>query len=235
MALAARRRGRRRIWRLCWWVEPDPAPASPPAVAAMLGRALGDARDAAMLGRPASPTAAALGVGSGRGRRIQRLCWWEEPDPAPTSPPAAAAMLGRALSDARDAAMLGKPASPLAAALGVGSGRGRRRGVGGGGSGGCVGGESRIRCLPPHQRRRWLSAFARWVGMDPTAFAFISRRWQRRSSRLRYVSSVTAGCPIEIFYHITCLCSMTGALPDRDEDCRLLQMTKPVLVTSPLS
>uniref|UniRef100_A0A0E0HT26 Uncharacterized protein n=1 Tax=Oryza nivara TaxID=4536 RepID=A0A0E0HT26_ORYNI len=125
MAPAARRRGRwRRIWRLCWWVEPDPVPAFPPAAAAMLGRALNDARDAAMLGRPASPTAAALGVGSGRERRIQRLCCWEEPDPAPTSPPAAAAMLGRALSDARDAAMLGRPASPPAAALGVGSGRG---------------------------------------------------------------------------------------------------------------
>ncbi|EAY73538.1 hypothetical protein OsI_01420 [Oryza sativa Indica Group] len=46
------------------------------------------------------------------------------------------------------------------------------------GSGGYVGGESRIRRLPPYRRRRRrrLSAFARWVGMDPTAFAFISRR-----------------------------------------------------------
>jgi hypothetical protein len=93
-------------------------------------------------------------VARGRGRQIRRLCRWGEPDPAPASPPVAAVMLGKG-----------------------------RRGGGGGGSGGCVGGESQIRRLPPH-RRRWrrLSVFTRWVGMDPTAFAFISRRRRRRSS-----------------------------------------------------
>uniref|UniRef100_A0A0D3EMH8 Uncharacterized protein n=1 Tax=Oryza barthii TaxID=65489 RepID=A0A0D3EMH8_9ORYZ len=83
--------------------------------------------------------------------------------------------------------MLGRPASPPAAAVRVGSGRWRRRGGGSGGSGNCV-------------------------------------------ARLRYVSFVTAGCPIEIFYHITDLCSVTGVLPDRDEACRPLQMAKPVLM-----
>ncbi len=41
---------------------------------------------------------------------------------------------------------------------------------------------------------------------------------------------MTAGCPIEIFYHISDLCFVMGALPDRDEACRPLQMTEPVLV-----
>ena len=44
------------------------------------------------------------------------------------------------------------------------------------------------------------------------------------------MSSVTAGYLSEILYHISDLCSVTGALPDKDETCRLLQMTEPVLV-----
>ncbi|KAF2907391.1 hypothetical protein DAI22_12g094100 [Oryza sativa Japonica Group] len=162
----ARGRGRQ-IRRLCRWGEPDPTPASPPAVAAMLGRGRrrrgggsggcvggvsrirrlpphrrwwqcsgggGDAREGARIrrlppcrrrrrcsgggggagegavdlaavsvGRAGSGACLPTGGGGdaregaawGRGRRIWRLCWWGEPDPAPASPPASvAAALG---------------------------------------------------------------------------------------------------------------------------------------------
>lgn len=101
----------------------------------------------------------------------------------------------------REAAMLGRRESGAASAAQRSFGR---RGEGNGGSGGIVGGEADRRSSRGgdafgraawggggsaavlvgersarlHRRRGALSVFTRWVGMDPTVFAFISRRWR---------------------------------------------------------
>ena len=42
------------------------------------------------------------------------------------------------------------------------------------------------------------------------------------------------GCPIEIFSHITDLCLVTEALPERDDALSPLEITDPVLVRTPV-
>lgn len=46
------------------------------------------------------------------------------------------------------------------------------------------------------------------------------------------MSSVTAGCPFEIFSHVTDLCLVMKVLSKRDDALSLLEITDSVLVTN---